>query len=215
MVLNSVPTVGAMALASDPKSTQLAQLADYLAGEFDNRQQSLADPLWYLHLRVWNRPLPSTLFNDGHSFFIEQVSVASGQEPYRQRILHIAQRDHQLWGQYYGLKEPLAFRGGATQPERLTALDQGQLIALPTCGLAIEIDAAAQTFVARPPEGTLCRFTYGENTGYVRLGFDIGPDPSGGPVMLKVYDRGMDPDTGKATWGPQMGPFHLVKQRGF
>lgn len=204
-----------MAVTSDPKSAQLDQLANYLSGEFDNRQQSLADPLWYLHLRVWNYPLPSTLFNDGHSFFIEQISVASGQEPYRQRILHIALRDHQLWGQYYGLKDPLAFRGSATQPDRLDTLDQGQLISLPTCGLAIDVEPPSQTFRARLPEGSLCSFTYGETTGYVRLGFDIGPEPAGGPVMLKVYDRGIDPDTGKPTWGPQMGPFHLVKQRGF
>jgi hypothetical protein len=47
-----------MVSASLLLSDQLTQLAHYLGGEFDNRQQSLRDPVWYLHLRLWLRPLP-------------------------------------------------------------------------------------------------------------------------------------------------------------
>jgi len=204
-----------MALTSEAKSAYLAQLAKYLSGEFDNRQQSLADPTWYLHLRVWNRPLPPALFTEGYGFFIEQISVASGQAPYRQRILHLTTQSNQLWGQYYGLKDPLAFRGSATQPERLAPLTQDDLVPLPTCGLEIDYTPALQSFSARLPADTLCSFTYGDTTSHIRLGFDIGPQSPGGPVVLRVHDRGIDPDTGKTTWGPQMGPFHLVKQQSF
>jgi hypothetical protein len=66
-----------MVSASLLLSDQLTQLAHYLGGEFDNRQQSLRDPVWYLHLRLWLRPLPRSLFDQGHSFFIEQISVAA------------------------------------------------------------------------------------------------------------------------------------------
>lgn len=33
--------------------------------------------------------------------------------------------------------------------------------------------------------------------------------------MLKVYDKGVDPDTGKGLWGALIGPFCLEKQVDF
>lgn len=195
----------------------LHKLATHMAGEFDNRQQSLADPTWYLHLRLWQRPLPRALFGDGYSFFIEQISVISGKPPYRQRILHITHRDGQLWGQYYGLSDPVAYSGAATQPERLASLTRESLIDLPTCGLAIEYQPNRQTFNARLPEDSLCSFTVNGTTSYVRLKFDLGPESPAphSPMVLHMEDRGVDPDTGKPTWGPLMGPFQLAKQSAF
>jgi hypothetical protein len=196
---------------------QLEQLATYLAGEFDNKPQSLADPAWYLHLRLWQRPLPRSLFSEGYSFFLEQIGVASGKPPYRQRILHIAERAEGLWGQYYALGDPTAYSGSATQPERLDSLTREALICLPTCGVAIEYQPATQTFSARLPGDSLGSFIVNGTTTYLRLKFDIGPESPapGSPVVFQMDDRGVDPDTGKTTWGPQMGPFYLVKQAAF
>ncbi len=193
----------------------LSHLAESLAGEFDNKAQSLAEPAWYLHLRVWNRPLPRSLFAEGYGFFIEQISVASGAAPYRQRILHLTQQGETLWGQYYGLREPSAFQGSATQPERLTTLTPDALVSLPTCGLSITVDPVALKYTARLPADTLCSITYQGQTSYISLGFDLEPSfpQPGRPIELSVYDRGIDPDTGKTTWGPQMGPFRLIKQQ--
>ncbi len=200
----------------------LHQLATHMAGEFDNRQQSLADPTWFLHLRLWQRPLPRALLGEGYGFFIEQISVASGKPPYRQRILHLTTRDGQLWGQYYALPDPIA----ATQPDgsepapggdRLASLTRADLIALPTCGVAIEYQPARQTFSARLPENSLCSFTANGITAYVRLKFDLGPESpaASSPLVLYLEDRGVDPETDKPTWGPLMGPFRLVKQSAF
>ncbi len=195
----------------------LNQLATHLAGEFDNRQQSLADPTWYLHLRLWHRPLPRALFGEGYAFFIEQISVNSGNPPYRQRILHLTDRDNQIWGQYYALPDPVALSGAATEPDRLASLTRESLIALPTCGVAIEYLPASQIFSARLPGDSLCSFTANGGTTYVQLRFDLGPmSPTpGSPLVLHLNDRGVDPETGKTTWGPLMGPFQLVKQRAF
>jgi hypothetical protein len=193
----------------------LLHLATLLAGEFDNKAQSLAEPVWYLHLRVWNRPLPPGVFAEGYGFFIEQISVMSGATPYRQRILHLTQRGEAVWGQYYGLSESLAFQGSATEPERLATLTSQDLITLPTCGLSIDFEAVQHKYIARLPADTLCSITYQGQPSYISLGFDIGPQSiaPGSPVELSVYDRGIDPDTGKTTWGPQMGPFRLIKQQ--
>lgn len=196
---------------------QLEQIATYLAGEFDNKPQSLADPAWFLHLRLWHRPLPRALFEEGYSFFIEQIGVASGKPPYRQRILHIVERAEGLWGQYYALPDPVAYSGSATQPDRLATLTHDKLIDLPTCGVAIDYNPATQSFRARLPSDRLCSFTANGVTTHVRLKFDIGPDPvaPSHPVVFQMEDCGIDPDTGKITWGPQMGPFCLIKQTAF
>ena len=195
----------------------LDQLATHLAGEFDNRQQSLADPTWYLHLRLWQRPLSDQLFGEGYSFFIEQMSVVSGQPPYRQRILHLTTTADGLWGQYYALPDPADYVGSATQPHRLTTLRRESLINLPTCGVAVEYQPTSQTFSARLLGDRLCSFTANGTTTYVRLAFDIGPETAAAdsPVVLQMNDRGVDPETGKTTWGPMMGPFRLVKQSSF
>lgn len=198
-------------------AAQLDQLATYLAGEFDNRSQSLADPAWYLHLRLWYRPLPRHVFAEGYGFFIEQIGVASGQPPYRQRILQITTRGNGLWGQFYALPDPTAYAGSATEPERLAHLTRETLVDLPTCGLEIEYQQATGMFKARLPEDSLCSFTANGTTTYVRLLLDIGPESlaPGSPIVLQMGDRGIDPDTGKATWGPQMGPFQLIKQSAY
>lgn len=205
-----------MAPAPATPDAQLLQLARQLAGEFDNRQQSLADPVWFLHLRVWNRPLPPHLFTDGYGLFIEQINVAAGTPPYRQRILHLKASGEQLLGQYYGLQEPLKFRGGATHPEHLQGLSAADLVPLPTCCLTITVDPAMGLFRGRLPDHTLCSFTYEGKTSSISLGFDLGPQPTAAPQLeLTVYDRGVDAATGATTWGPRMGPFRLVKHTDF
>lgn len=65
-------------------------LAQYLAGEFDNQQQAQAEPVWYVHLRLWQRPLPHPLFGPSRmGFFLEQASALTSDCPYRQRLLEI------------------------------------------------------------------------------------------------------------------------------
>ena len=193
--------------------TLLSQLATALAGEFDNKAQSLAEPIWYLHLRVWNRPLPKTVFAEGYGFFIEQISVAAGTPPYRQRVLHLTSRGEDLWGQYYGLKDPQAWLGSATQPDHLASLTTQDLIDLPTCGLGIRWDSAKAQYEARLPADSLCCISYQGQASYISLGFDLALPTTAHPMVeLSVYDHGVDPETGKMTWGPRMGPFRLRRQ---
>lgn len=208
-------------------SSPLTTIGSLLAGEFENQQQALAEPTWYVRLRLWHRPLPG-LFNTGMAFFIEQLSVASGNPPYRQRIIHLQEAttypEHQtpdspaLIGQYYGLQSPSSWGGAALEPERLQALTADDLIALPTCRVLITMTTSASAnpvFHARMPADTLGQFDYAGKTTYVRLGFDIQQSLSPHQVEFRMYDKGIDPSTGSATWGALMGPFRLVKQSNF
>lgn len=192
-----------------PTPSSLSALVQLLAGEFDNHDQAMESPAWYVHLRLWQRPLPH-LFGDGYGVFIEQCGVASGNPPYRQRVLHLRAEVDTLYGQYYGLHDPLRWQGGALAPERLMALTAADLVSLPTC--RVTISPLAQGFQARMMADALGQFSYDGKTVHLRLGFDI---IQGAQTEFAMYDKGIDPATGRGTWGALMGPFRLVKQRAF
>ncbi|WP_342749105.1 CpcT/CpeT family chromophore lyase [Tychonema bourrellyi] len=63
-------------------SPELIALAQYMAGDFDNSEQALAEPVWYVHLRFWQRPLPVSLFSEPSiALFAEQANILELDKP--------------------------------------------------------------------------------------------------------------------------------------
>ncbi|MEM8504471.1 MAG: chromophore lyase CpcT/CpeT [Cyanobacteria bacterium P01_D01_bin.1] len=199
----------------------LLSLAHCLAGEFENQHQAKTEPAWYVHLRLWQRPIPSLSSARTFTFLLEQQNVISGQPPYRQRILQIkesigsGQQEGQLEGQYFALRDPLKFKGAGQDPSLLSGISQRDLVTLPNSGAMIRYQRTetGYQFQSALKDGELCSFEYGGQTRYVYLGFDI--EAPAGTVLLKTYDKGIDPDTGRGLWGALMGPFLMVKQVSF
>ncbi len=206
-------------------ASPLSTLAAYLAGEFENQAQAAADPAWYVHLRLWQRLVPSLSTDQVYTLFLEQANVVSGQPPYRQRILQLTEPPDQasglLQGQYFALADPLRFRGGGSDPALLNALAADDLVNLSNSKALIQYQRLDQRpdythsyrFQAALPDGQLCSFEYGDQQRYVYLGFDIAPKL--GAIELLTYDKGVDPDTGKGLWGALIGPFQMVKQKSY
>ncbi len=194
-----------------PFSTSLLTLAHYLAGEFENREQAIADPVWYVSLRLWHRPVP--LFAaDSITLFAEQVNIYTPENPYRQRLLRLQQDEVGLWIQYYRFLEPEQFKSAGADPQKLARLEQEQVECLPGCILRVEEQpqpSGQATFVATPPPGSCCTFPYNGETRQVALGFETN-----GETFLS-YDRGIDPTTGKAIWGAILGPYQFRKMQDF
>lgn len=194
--------------------TQFQRLGRCLAGAFQNRQQALAEPSWYVHLKLWIHP--TALFaEDSLTFFMEQASAAYKQPPYRQRLLRLRLQATTLTAEYYALKQPEAFCGAAQSPARLAQLTTDDLQMLEGSTLLINSHSndAETRFEARQYPGERCQFLVNGETKYVELAFDaIAPhsaDRQQGSFLM--YDKGIDPDTGKATWGALRGPFRLLK----
>ncbi|KAF3887101.1 MULTISPECIES: chromophore lyase CpcT/CpeT [Nostocales] len=195
-------------------SQPLLTLARYLLGEFDNREQALADPAWYVHLRLWHRKVP--LFQeDSVTIFAEQANIVQLDKPYRQRILRLTegQNTHApLKAQYYMPKNPTALLGAGRNPDLLNRLTYDQLELLPSCVLDVKQDTLAPNsykFTATPPANTLCSFTYGGSTIQISLGFESTED------RFMSFDKGIDPSSGKATWGAILGPYRYNKREQF
>lgn len=212
-------------MANSPLST----LAAYLAGEFENQAQAVAEPAWYVHLKLWQRPIPALSNASTYTLFLEQASVGALKPPYRQRILQLSQKADQLRGQYFALSAPAKFVGAGADPSLLAGFSEADLVSLPNSEAHIQyqpLPMGGYQFQAALPEGQLCSFEYDGQRRYVYLGFDIVPktalekkSPEGNAsvntIELLTYDKGIDPDTGRGLWGALMGPFRMVKQKAY
>lgn len=194
-------------------SPELRALATYLAGEFDNREQALCEPVWYVHLRLWHRPLPIPLFSEPcFAFYAEQASIVNLDQPYRPRILQLRPCAAGLEVQYYKFKNIALVQGAGQNPGLLKQLRPEDIELLPGCTLTVveqQIAPNSYHFRASLPPGGRCCFTHNEQTFQVDLGFEATSD------SFLSYDKGIDPVTGKAIWGALMGPFRFTKRQDF
>lgn len=192
-----------------PFSSQLLALADYLTGEFDNKEQALSDPAWYVHLRLWQAPIP-IFTEDSITIFAEQANIISLDKPYRQRIMRLRETgnsDTPISVQYYMPQDPGGLAGGTRNASKIQHLTTDQLELLPGCVLNVSVKelGSCYEFSAVPPKEAKCTFTYLGSTVQVSLGFEVTQEE------LKTYDKGIDQETGRATWGAIMGPFRYTK----
>lgn len=203
---------------------ELLTLARNLAGEFENQQQAIADPAWYVHLRLWQRPLSVRLFPEpGISFFAEQANTLKLDQSYRPRIWHLWQESESpdsLVVQYYMPKNIGAWRGAGLNPTRLETLTRDQLEFLPECRLNVtwqKDSSGCDRFFATLPPNARCCFSYQGETRQVALGFETGLVESQQmhAIELLSYDKGIDPITGQALWGAILGPYHFFKQQDY
>lgn len=193
------------------RSPELHRLARHLAGEFDNRDQALADPAWYVRVRLWQRPVPD-FGGDGIALYLEQISVIQGDRPYRPRLVCLrdsGDADAPLRADYYKLKRPETVLGAGRDRARLAALTPDTVERLPGCSLQISIAPAGDRFRAWPAPGDRCRFSVEGRTVEIALGFEAMAGE------FWSYDKGIDPDTGRATWGALAGPFRFRRTADF
>jgi hypothetical protein len=194
------------------RSSQLMTLGNYLAGEFDNKEQSLAEPAWFVHLHLWH--VPVALFTtDSITIFAEQANIVDLDKPYRQRIIRLRQMDGAtptFQAQYYALNNFSSLVGAGKNPSRLKNLTPEDLELLPGCVLLVEVKELPNNqleFMGTPVPDRVCSFSYNGNIVQVSLGFEVTQ------TALKTYDKGIDSETGRATWGAILGPYHYQKRK--
>jgi hypothetical protein len=184
-------------------SPTLTTLGKYLAGEFENSQQAIADPAWYVNLRLWQRPVP--LFReDSITLYAEQANILKLDYPYRPRIIRLreAQPDR-IQVDYYMLKQADLVRCGGSKPQLLASLTQQDLEFLPSCTLDVRSQSidGQQQFTTTPATDRPCTFTSEGKTYRVFLGFTVTA------TELLTFDKGISTEDGSALWGAIMGPF--------
>lgn len=195
-------------------SEELIALASYMAGEFDNQAQAIADPAWYVHLRLWQRPVPLFL-EDSLTLYAEQANIVKLDRPYRPRIIRLKPANDfptSIQVQYYMIKDISSIKGAGSKPALLKTLTPDRIELLPDCALTVTQVGKTEggyRFQALLPANSRCCFSYEGQTYQVSLGFEASPDE------FLSYDKGIEPETGKALWGAMMGPFRFRKRQDF
>ena len=191
-------------------SPQLIALANYLAGEFDNQQQALEQPAWYVHLRLWIRPVP-IFIADSITLFAEQANAIQLDRPYRPRILRLRQKET-IEVEFYMFKDLATAQGAGQNQDLISQIAPEKIKFLPDCTLKVFTQQLANNqycFETTPVNDKPCRVTYQGTTFQVFLGFKATADE------LQTYDKGIDPDTGRGTWGALMGAYRFQKRQDF
>lgn len=188
---------------------ELKTLGTYLAGEFDNRQQSLEQPAWYVHLRLWMRPVP-IFVEDSITLYAEQASVVNIDRPYRPRILRIRSKET-IEIEYYMFENIEWIAGAGRDAAKLKQITPEKIKFLPDCTLKVttQTTASGHHFETTPASETPCNYTYQGNNYQVFLGLEATANE------LFTYDKGIDRETGKGIWGALMGAYCFTKIQDF
>ncbi|MBE9047893.1 chromophore lyase CpcT/CpeT [Pleurocapsales cyanobacterium LEGE 10410] len=191
-------------------SPPLTTLATYLAGEFDNRQQALEHPAWYVNLRLWIRPVP-IFTDDSITLFAEQANVIKLDQPYRPRILRLRQRAT-IEVEFYMFKDLATAQGAGQNQDLIQQITPEKIEFLPNCTLKVSTHQLANHkyyFETTPMSEEPCQVNYQGTTFQVFLGFKATVDE------LQTYDKGIDSATGQGTWGALMGAYRFNKRQDF
>ena len=191
-------------------SSQLIALANYLAGEFSNQAQAIQQPAWYVNLRLWLRPVP--IFTaDSITLFAEQANVLKLEQPYRPRILRLRQKET-IEVEFYMFEDLATAKGAGLDKNLIQQITPEKIKFLPNCTLKVATEQLHNNqycFETTPVSNEPCSVTYQGTTFQVFLGFKVTADE------LETYDKGIDPETGRGTWGALMGAYHFKKCQDF
>jgi hypothetical protein len=189
---------------------QLTALASYLAGEFSNQPQAMEQPAWFVNLRLWIRPVP-IFTDDSITLFAEQANILKLDQPYRPRILRLREREN-IEVEFYMFEDLATARGAGQNKALIAQIIPDNIKFLPNCTLKVatqELGDGTYCFATTPVTDEPCNVTYQGSTFQVFLGFKATANE------LLTYDKGIDPATGKGTWGALMGAYSFTKLQDF
>ena len=188
------------------KSGLIYELANLMAGDFCNRQQSQANPKDYAHIRIFFRPLPWDFFS-GIGFYSEQVYDYDLWSPYRQGVHRLVDKGDRIYIENYSLKEAENYAGSGHNRDILLTIPPDDIERRHNCSMVFVQEG--EMFRGSVEPGNKC-FIHrkGVNTYLVSL------------VELTEttwisWDRGMDPNTHEQVWGSAKGPLKFKKRASF
>ncbi len=182
----------------------VATLAAYLTGEFDSSQQALEDPR-YFEIQLITCPVDAPELGST-VLYIEQASMDTPQQPYRQRLYVITGDDdpHVAHTEVFALANPTAAVGLCDESGTET-FDEGDVVLREGCGVHVTWNDDDATFVGGT-DGTACSSSLGEAT-YATSEVTIGAD------LTESWDRGWESE-GVQAWGATAGPYEFVRRDG-
>ncbi|MFM7600914.1 MAG: chromophore lyase CpcT/CpeT [Pseudanabaena sp.] len=187
-------------------SDNLFNIISWMSGEFNNREQSLDQPVWFVNLVWWQRPIRFDVLGS-IAIFAEQANALILDRPYRQRILQFVENDDKIQVKYWGFKDPAVWSGSGRDRDRLNQITINDIE--PLAGCLLDVSFANGRYKAEMPKDAKCCFQYLNESRQVVLGFEVSANE------FWSGDRGVDPETGTAIWGATVDFYKFKKIQDF
>jgi hypothetical protein len=189
-------------------SEQIFTLASWMAGDFSNWDQAIANPPFFAHIRVCIRPIPQPVTDTGIWLYLEQAYDYDLNTPYRSAVLQLVSSNTEfpIAIVNYKLKDANAYFGAARDPQKLN-ISLEHLEPLPGCNMQVWL--TEHSFKGQVEPGKkCCVFRNGKNT-YLASEFEVTEQ------TYFSLDRGNDPETDDRIWGSVAGAFEFAKKASF
>jgi CpeT protein len=181
-------------------------LAQWMAGEFSNHQQSIAEPQHYAHIRIFFRPLPFEFFN-AIGFYSEQVYDYDLWSPYRQGVHRLRDRGEDTYIENYSLKDAMLYAGAAREPEILKTITPDCLERRCNCSMIFHREG--EMFRGGVEPGNQCLIERNGAKTYLISDVEITA------TTWVSLDQGMDIHTHEKVWGSAHGMLKFEKVTSF
>lgn len=181
----------------------LEELSAWMSGSFSSATQHQQDPESYHDIALHMQPI-WTARNDGPWLYVEQALASKPERPYRQRVYRLRLgAGGEVWSDVYTLpQDPLLFAGAWQEPQRLDALEPGQLALREGCSLRL----------VRAADGAWSGATQGQQCPSELSGARYATSEARIEAqLLTSWDRGYD-ERDQQVWGAVLGPYRFVKQ---
>jgi CpeT protein len=188
------------------KSNDLITLAQWMAGDFSNSQQSFNNPQKFAHIRIFFRPLPFEFFN-AIGFYSEQVYDHDLWTPYRQGVHRLIDQGDQIYIENYSLEDPIQYAGAARELSILKTIKPDSLQRRYHCSMIFKRDG--QMFRGSVEPGNLCLIEKRDCSTYLVSDVEITE------TTWSSLDRGLDVNTHQQVWGSAFGSLHFEKRQSF
>ncbi|NET61821.1 MAG: chorismate-binding protein [Symploca sp. SIO2E6] len=180
-------------------------LAHWIAGDFSNQKQALADSINYAHIRVFFRPLPWDFFS-GIGFYSEQAQDYDLWAPYRQGVHRFIDQGEQIYVENYGLKDPILYAGSGRDLNILKTITPECLERRYNCSMIFKREG--NLFRGRV-EGNCCFIEKDGKQTYLVSDVELTE------TTFVSLDKGMDLTSHEQVWGSKAGHLRFEKRQSY
>jgi len=176
-------------------------LAHWMAGEFSNQKQALADSINYPHIRVFFRPLPWDFFS-GIGFYSEQAYDYDLWSPYRQGVHRFVDQGEQIYVENYKLTDPMLYAGSGRRLDILKTITPDCIERRYNCSMVFQREG---NLLRGKVEGNSCFIEKNGKQTYLVSDVELTE------TTFVSLDQGMDVTEHKPVWGSAAGHVRFEK----
>jgi CpeT protein len=191
---------------SPVEPNDLLLLAQWMAGDFSNRKQSMENPQLFAHIHIFFRPLAFKFFN-AIGFYSEQVYDYDLWAPYRQGVHRLVNQGDHIYIENYGLNDPLLYAGAARELSILRTITPDVIQRRLHCSMVFRREG--DLFRGSVESGNQCLIAKNGCQTYLVSEVEITEN------TWNSRDRGMDVNTHQQVWGSEFGALKFEKQISF